>query len=144
MTRLKIGQTPRRREDTRFLTGSGRYLDDLGFEGVVHAAIVRSPHGHARIDAIDVSDAVAAPGVLAVLTGADQAAAGIQPIPPYERANPHTGEAFAYPDQHPLAVDTVRYGGQPVALVVAQSREEARDAAELVSVDYISLPAITT
>ncbi|MBT5809713.1 MAG: xanthine dehydrogenase family protein molybdopterin-binding subunit [Rhodospirillaceae bacterium] len=144
MTRLKIGQTPRRRDDTRFLTGSGRYLDDLGFEGVVHAAIVRSPHGHARIDAIDVSDAVAAPGVLAVLTGADQAAAGIQPIPPYERANPHTGEAFAYPDQHPLAVDTVRYGGQPVALVVAQSREEARDAAELVSVDYISLPAITT
>ena len=144
MTRLKIGQTPRRREDTRFLTGTGNYLDDLDFEGAVHAAIVRSHHGHARIDAIDVTDAVAVPGVLAVLTGADQAGAGIQPIPPYERANPHTGEPFTYPDQYPLAIDAARYGGQPVAVVVAQSRDAARDAVELVSVDYTALPAITT
>jgi aerobic carbon-monoxide dehydrogenase large subunit len=144
MTNLKIGQAPRRREDTRFLTGSGRYIDDLAFDNVVHAFVVRSPHGHALINAIDISDAVDAPGVLAVLTGADQAAAGIEPIPPYERANPHNGEAFTYPDQYPLAVDVARYGGQPVALVVAETRNQARDAAELVAVDYDALPAITT
>ena len=144
MTNLKIGQAPRRREDTRFLTGLGRYIDDLAFDVLVHAVVVRSTHGHARINAVDISDAKKAPGVLAVLTGADQAAAGIEPMLPYERANPHSGEAFSYPDQYPLAVDVARYGGQPVALVVAESRNQARDAAELVSVDYDAVPAITT
>jgi aerobic carbon-monoxide dehydrogenase large subunit len=133
--RSKIGDAPKRREDLRFLTGRGRYLDDLAFEGLAHAVVLRSPHAHARIDTIDAAAARASPGVLAVLTAADIAADGLLPLRPGAETNTVTGEPFAFEPQPLLAVDKVRHVGEAVALVVAETREQALDAAELVAVD---------
>ncbi len=144
MAKLKIGDTPRRTEDLRFITGSGCYVDDLRPAGLVHAVVVCPDHARADIRSIDTAAALAAPGCLAVLTGQDQAVAGIGPIEPSERANLYSGEPFHYPTQHPLAIDRVRYAGQPVALVIAATRNQALDAAALVSIDYAPLPAVTT
>jgi aerobic carbon-monoxide dehydrogenase large subunit len=138
-----IGAAPRRREDGRFLTGRGRYLDDLAFDRLVHAVVLRSPHAHARISSIDTAAARALPGVLAVLTAADAQADGLKPLWPSPDANVNTGEKFAFAPQPLLAADKVRYVGEPVALIVAETRERARDAAELVAVDYAPLPAVT-
>ena len=143
MTRLKIGDTPRRTEDTRFLTGKGCYIDDMVLDGMVHAVIVRSPHAHAEIAGIDSAEALALPGVLTILTGADQAAAGIQPLQPYEQVNVYNNKPFVFPTQYPLAIDRVRYAGEPVAVVVAETRDQALDAAETLWVDYNALPAVT-
>src|ERR1044071_9891900 len=115
-TRSGIGDAPKRREDLRFLTGSGHYLDDLQFESVAHAA-------------------KAMPGVLAVLTAADVQADGLRPLLPYVDANTVTGEPFAFMPQPLLAEGKVRYVGEPVALVVAERREQALDAAEHVAID---------
>src|SRR6476661_5753358 len=93
--RSVIGDTPRRREDARFVTGGGAYLDDLAFDHLAHAVVLRSPHAHARIDSIDVAAALAAPGVLAVLTAADAGFDGLQPMRPTVEANVQTGEPFA-------------------------------------------------
>lgn len=144
MPKLKIGDTPRRAEDIRFITGAGCYVDDMRPEGLLHAAIVRSPHAHADITGIDTAAALASPGVAAVLTGQDLEAAGIGPLQPYEQTNIYSGEPFRYPAQYPLAKDRVRYAGEPVALVIAGTRAQAEDAAELVAVDYSPLPAITS
>jgi carbon-monoxide dehydrogenase large subunit len=144
MTRLKIGDTPRRSEDTRFLTGKGRYVDDLPFDNLAHAFILRSPHAHARILGIDTAAAARCPGVLAILTGADQAAAGITPMEPYIRANFRNDEPFAYTPHPPLALDRARYVGQPVAVAIARNAAQARDAAERIDVDYEALPAVVT
>ncbi|MDH3699709.1 MAG: xanthine dehydrogenase family protein molybdopterin-binding subunit [Alphaproteobacteria bacterium] len=143
-THTEIGQARKRTEDERFLTGNGRYVDDIVFDGMVYAVILRSPHAHARVRSVDTEDAVRGPGVLAVLTGKDQAAAQIASLPPAERANEHTGEPFAYTPYPPLATDRVRHVGQPVALVVARTVTEAQDAAECIRVDYDPLPAVTT
>ena len=142
--RWGIGDAPKRREDLRFITGRGRYLDDLGFERLVHAVVVRSPHAHARIERTDTRAAQAAPGVLAVLTAADVRADGLQPLRPTAEANVQTGEAFAFAPQPLLADGKVRYVGEPVALVVAETRAQALDAAEELAVDYAPLPAVTT
>jgi carbon-monoxide dehydrogenase large subunit len=142
--RSKIGDAPKRREDLRFLTGRGRYLDDLSFENLAHAVVLRSPHAHARIDGIDATAARAAPGVLAVLTAADVAADGLLPLRPGAETNSVTGEPFAFEPQPLLAVDKVRHVGEAVALVVAETREQALDAAELVAVDYAPLAAVAT
>jgi len=142
--RWGIGDAPKRREDLRFITGRGRYLDDLGFEGLVHAVVLRSPHAHARIERTDTRAAQAAPGVLAVLTAADVRADGLQPLRPTAEANVQTGEAFAFAPQPLLADGKVRYVGEPVALVVAETRAQALDAAEELAVDYAPLPAVTT
>ena len=142
--RWGIGDAPKRREDLRFITGRGRYLDDLGFEGLMHAVVVRSPHAHARIERTDTRAAQAAPGVLAVLTAADVRADGLQPLRPTAEANVQTGEAFAFAPQPLLADGKVRYVGEPVALVVAETRAQALDAAEELAVDYAPLPAVTT
>jgi carbon-monoxide dehydrogenase large subunit len=139
-----IGAAPKRREDARFLTGRGGYLDDLRFDGVVHAVLLRSPHAHARIAALDGTAARAAPGVLAVLTASDAAADGLRPLRPTVEANTQTGEPFAFAPQPLLAADRVRHVGEPVALIVATTRDQALDAAELVAVDYVALPAVTT
>ncbi|TAJ83484.1 xanthine dehydrogenase family protein molybdopterin-binding subunit [Reyranella sp.] len=139
-----IGQSPRRREDRRFVTGQGAYLDDLRFEGLVHAVVLRSPHAHARIHSINVEAARRAPGVLAVLTAADAAADRLKPFRPYAETNTQTGERFAFAPQPLLAHDKVRFAGEPVALVVAENKAQALDAAELIDVDYEALPAITT
>ncbi|MBV8169983.1 MAG: xanthine dehydrogenase family protein molybdopterin-binding subunit, partial [Alphaproteobacteria bacterium] len=120
-----MGDAPKRREDQRFLTGRGQYLDDLSFENLAQAVIVRSPHAHARVGRIDAAAALAAPGVRAVLTAADAAADGLQPLRPTVDANPATGEAFGFAPQPLLAVDTVRFVGEPVAVVVADTRAQA-------------------
>ncbi|MEA2809668.1 MAG: aerobic carbon-monoxide dehydrogenase large subunit, partial [Rhodospirillaceae bacterium] len=104
MTRSTIGDSPRRREDTRFITGGGAYLDDLRFDRPAHAVVLRSPHAHARVHAIDVAAARRAPGVLAVLTAADAARDGLKPLRPYAEANVQTGEPFTFAPQ-PLIAD---------------------------------------
>jgi len=144
MARVKIGESPKRVEDVRFLTGEGRYVDDLPFEKLAYLFVLRSPHAHAYLQSIDTQEAKKRSGVLAVLTGADQADAGIKPIEPYARENFRDGEPFAYTPQLPLATDRVRYVGQPVAIVIAHSLAEARDAAELIGIEFAPLPATTT
>lgn len=138
-----IGDAPKRREDIRFLIGHGAYLDDLRFTALVHAVLLRSPHAHATIRHIDVTAAHAMPGVLAVLTAADADAEGVQPMQPTVAVNVQTGEPFAFAQQAVLARDTVRYVGEPVALIIAETRAQALDAAERVAVAYDTLPAIS-
>ncbi len=140
----KIGDAPKRREDLRFITGRGRYLDDIAFAGLAHAVVLRSPHAHAWIDRIDPAAARAAPGVLTVLTAAEAAADGLSPLRPGAETNTVTGEPFLFEPQPLLAAEKVRYVGEAVALVVAETRDQALDAAELVVVDYAPLPAVTT
>jgi len=142
--RSGIGDRPKRREDLRFLTGQGRYLDDLAFDGVTYAVVLRAPHAHAEIRAIDTAAAKRMPGVLAVLTAADAEGDGLKPLLPYVDANTVTGEPFAFIPQPLLAEAKVRYVGEPVALIVAESRDQALDAAEQIAVDYAPLPAVTT
>jgi carbon-monoxide dehydrogenase large subunit len=144
MTIERIGASPRRREDARFVTGQGAYLDDLKFEGTAHAVMLRSPHAHALVKSIDTRSARAAPGVLAVLTAADAAADGLKPLRPYAEANVQTSEPFAFAPQPLLAADKVRFAGEPVALIVAETHAQALDAAERVVVDYETLPAVTS
>jgi carbon-monoxide dehydrogenase large subunit len=144
MSRSVIGDSPKRREDARFITGRGAYIDDLAFERLTRAVFVRSPHAHARIRSIDTTAAKAAPGVLAVLTAADAAADGLKPLRPYAEANVQTGERFLFDEQPLLAGDKVRFMGETVALVVAETLAQALDASELVEVDYEALPAVTT
>jgi len=142
-TRSGIGAAPKRREDRRFLTGAGRYLDDLAFDGLAHAAVLRSPHAHARVRGIDADAARAMPGVLAVLTAAEIAADQLNPLRPYVETNTQTGEPFSFLPQPLLADGKVRYVGEAVALVVAGTRAQALDAVECVAVDYAPLPAVT-
>ncbi|MDO8976090.1 xanthine dehydrogenase family protein molybdopterin-binding subunit [Reyranella sp.] len=144
MTIQRIGDSPRRREDARFVTGHGAYLDDLTFERLAHAVVLRSPHAHALVRSIDATAARAAPGVLAVLTAAEATADGLQPLRPYAEANVQTGEPFAFAAQPLLAMDKVRFAGEPVGLIVAETHAQALDAAELVVVDYETLPAVTS
>ncbi len=131
-----IGDAPKRREDARFTTGRGSYLDDLPFEGLVHAVFLRSPHAHASIGRIETAAARAMPGVLAVLTESDARADGLQPMRPTVEANVQTGEPFAFAPQPLLAIGKVRHVGEPVALIVAETRGQALDAAECIAVDY--------
>jgi carbon-monoxide dehydrogenase large subunit len=142
--RSVIGDAPKRREDLRFITGNGRYLDDLAFGDLAHAVVLRSPHAHALIERILTEKAQAAPGVLAVLTAEDVRMDGLEPLLPSARANAQTGEPFHFALQPLLAEGKVCYVGEPVALVVAATRAQALDAAELVVVDYTLLPAVTT
>ena len=133
-----LGTSIKRREDPALITGRGKYTDDLKVEGMTHAAIVRSPYAHARIRGIDTSAAEAYPGVLAVLTARDVAAAGIPGVVPV---------GWLLPDlktpAHPMiAADTVRHVGDAVAVVVAEDRYIARDAADRVAVDYEPLDAV--
>lgn len=132
-----IGRPLERSEDLRFVTGRGRYVDDLKFPGMLHAVVVRSSHAHALLRGINASAARALPGVAGVFTFAD-IAAHAAPIP--VRTGPLAGtERYL---QRPLAAKRVRYVGEPVALVVARDRYVAEDAAELVAVDYDALPAV--
>jgi carbon-monoxide dehydrogenase large subunit len=130
-----IGTSVPRREDERILRGRARYLDDIELGRMAHAAVVRSPHAHARIGTITRPDA--APGLIAVVT-AEDLAGRVRPFPV-----PQVDGATIAPEAHPvLAEGLVRYVGQPVALVVAESREQAEDAAELVAVEYEPLDAV--
>jgi len=143
MTRSGIGDAPKRREDARFITGHGAYLDDLSFDGLTHAVVLRSPHAHAAVERIDARAARAMPGVLAVLTAAEAKADGLNPLMPSVEANTVTGERFAFAPQPLLADAKVRFVGEPVAVIVAETRAQALDAAEAVAVDYAPLPAVT-
>ena len=138
-----IGQPVTRKEDPKFLTGQGRYVDDIGFPNMAYAAVHRSIHANAKINAIDTSEAEAAPGVIAVLTGEDYASDGMGTIN-CETVNPMIlrGEARLRP--HPALVrGEVKCVGAPLALVVAESLTEALDASELIMVDYEILPSVT-
>jgi aerobic carbon-monoxide dehydrogenase large subunit len=144
-----IGQPVRRKEDFRLLTGRGAFVDDMAPPGLAHAVLVRSPHAHARIRAIAKDAALAGPGVLAVLTGADYRADGLRPIP-------HNAGVMGPPDlavrlpagapiatrHDPLPLDRVRVVGEAVAIVVAETIDQAKDAAAHVAVDYRPLSAV--
>ena len=138
MTTRLFGSGIRRREDPRLITGQASYTDDIKLAGLVHAAILRSPHGHARINSIDTSAAAAAPGVIAVYTGADTEGV-LNPMPCAWVIPDSDVKAVAYP---PLAKDIVRYVGDAVAVVVAADRYQAEDAVELIDVDYEPLPTV--
>src|SRR5258708_3341551 len=137
-----IGQRVRREEDFRLLTGRGRYVDDVPAIAPARGYVLRSPHAHARLRSIDASRAAAAPGVLTVLTGAELRRHGLGPFRPMvPRRAGNGGPAFVCP-QPLLAQDHVRYVGDPVAFVVAETLDRAKDAAELIAVDYEPLPAV--
>jgi carbon-monoxide dehydrogenase large subunit len=139
-----IGQPVRRKEDVRFLTGAGRYTDDVNLPGQAHMAILRSPHAHARIVSMDLSAARAAPGVLMVLTGPDAEADGLGHCPLMAEIPPLAGTpALFCPPKPILALGAVRFVGDAVAAVVAETRAQAIDALELIEIDYDALPAIT-
>ncbi len=138
-----IGQPVRRVEDHRFISGAGRFVDDIDLPRQCYGVVVMSTHAHARIRGIDVAAAQAAPGVICVLTGADAKADGIGTIPPVMPED--MGGPKGYRTFWPLLVaDKVRAVGERVAFVVAETLAQARDAAELVEVDYESLPAVTS
>ncbi|MGN7294883.1 xanthine dehydrogenase family protein molybdopterin-binding subunit [Rhizobium sp. SAFR-030] len=139
-----IGARVARKEDRRFLTGKGRYTDDMVVPGMKHAVFVRSPHAHARITGFDASAALAMPGVIGVLEGRQLQADGIGNLICGWMIHSKDGSPMKMGAWRPLAVDTVRYVGDAVAIVIADSAAEARDAAEAVVVDYEELPAVVT
>jgi len=143
MTENGIGASVRRKEDNRFLIGKGNYTDDINVVGQTYAYFVRSPHAHAAIKSIDSSAAENAPGVVAVLTGEDLAADGIGPLICGVTVTSDDGQPHRAPAHPALAQGKVHYVGDHVAVVIAESLTEARDAAELVEVDYEVLPAVT-
>ncbi|MEX2494507.1 MAG: molybdopterin cofactor-binding domain-containing protein, partial [Woeseia sp.] len=138
-----IGAPVRRKEDFRFITGRGRYTDDINRPHQLYAWILRSPLPHARIKSIDSGAAKAAPGVVAVLTGRDMADDGVGGLPCGWGITQKDGSQMAEPAHAPIAVEAVRYVGDQVAVVLADTRSNARDAAELIEVDYEDLPAVT-
>ncbi|MEH2627528.1 carbon-monoxide dehydrogenase large subunit [Bradyrhizobium sp. AZCC 1719] len=141
MTEPLLGRSLDRLEDARFVQGRGRYVADLVAPDVLHGVVVRSPHAHARITAIGVEAARRTPGVAAVLTGAELASDDIGPLPCAVTSIPMT-TPLVVPPYHALARGVVRHVGEPVAFVVAETAEAARDAAEAVIVDYEPLPPV--
>jgi aerobic carbon-monoxide dehydrogenase large subunit len=142
MKQFGIGQPVRRVEDRRFITGCGSYVDDIHLPRQAHAFMLRSPHAHARLSALDTSAARSTTGVLAVLTGEDLARDGIGPIPCLSAVTNRDGSPSVLPPRPALARDRVRHVGDTVAIVVADTAAAGRDAAELISVDYEPLPAV--
>jgi len=135
-----IGASVRRKEDYRFLTGSGQYTDDVNPPNHVHAFFLRSPHAHAKIRRIDTAKAKAAPGVVAIYTGDDLT--GVNGLPCGWLITGTDGKPMNEPPHPVLAQGKARYVGDPVALVVAETPNQAKDAAELIEVDYEVLPAV--
>ena len=143
-----IGKSVIRFEDERLLTGGGRYTGDHNAPGQAHAVFLRSPHAHAELNGIDAGVALAMPGVLGVFTAVDLAADEIAALPggvgarAAEQPN-RDGTMMADPPLPVLAGDRVRHVGEPVTIVIAETADQARDAAEAVSVDYVPLPSVT-
>jgi len=137
-----IGSALKRREDYRFLTGTGTYTDDVKLDRQTYAVFVRSPHAHAKINRIDTSKAKQAPGVVAVFTGEDTANAKINGLPCGWLITDVNGQPMKEPAHPVLAQGKVRYVGDHVAVVIAETYFQAKDAAELVEVDYETLPAV--
>lgn len=141
MSKFGQSQPVRRVEDQRFITGKGRYTDDINLPGQVYGVMLRSPHAHAKILKIDTAAAQAAPGVLAVYTHADLKAANVGDLPCTIPLKNRDGSMRADPPRPALADGMVRHVGDPVAFVVAETAAQARDAAEMIEVDYDALPA---
>src|SRR5881396_3709008 len=141
--KFAVGQSVRRREDPRLIQGDGRYSDDVNLPRQAYAVIVRSPHAHARIRAIDASAALKADGVIAVLTGNELAADGVGNLPTDTTRKRRDGSAAFATPRPALARGRARHVGDPVALVVADTAVQAADAAEQVIVDYEPLPVVT-
>src|SRR5260370_14187965 len=137
----RTGASIKRSEDPRILTGAGRYVDDIKLPGMLHAAFVRSPLAHGRVLAVDVSAARALPGVVLVLTGADLEAVT---VPGQDPLFAMLGGGGPAPEYTLLATDKVRFVGDPVAIVVAESRYLAEDGCDLVEVDYEDLPPVAS
>ena len=135
-----IGQSVKRKEDARFLTGTGQYTDDVALPNQTQAYFLRSPHAHATIRNIDTTKAKQSPGVIAVFTGNDLE--GVSGLPCGWLITSVDGTPMKEPPHPVLAKGKVRYVGDPVALVVAETRDQAKDAAELIDVDYEVLPAV--
>jgi len=139
-----VGQSVRRTEDSRFVTGQGQYTEDLHFEREAQVAFLRSPYAHARLLSIDTSAAESAPGVIAVLTWKDVEAAGANPMPCLAPLRNRDGSAIKQTPKPLLAKDRVTFSGEAIAMVVAETYAQAVDAAELVNVEYEALDAVGT
>ncbi len=140
--RFGSGQAVRRLEDDALLAGAGQFTDDVSLPEQARLVFVRSPYPHARIASVDTAAALAMPGVLQVVTGADLAAAGVKPIPGSSGFSRADGGPSATPERHVLAHGHVRFAGEAVVAVVALTLRQARDAAEAVMVDYEELPMV--
>ena len=137
-----IGKSVKRLEDKRFITGKGNYTDDIVLPGMTHGYILRSPYAHARIVRIDTSAAEATPGVVAVITGKDIAATGVVGVPTGWQVNFRNGDTMKEPPHPLLVTDKALHVGDGIAFVIAESRELAKDAADLIDVEYEVLPAV--
>jgi aerobic carbon-monoxide dehydrogenase large subunit len=142
MSNSPIGKSLQRREDVRFLTGAGQYTDDVLLPGQTHAVFLRSPYAHARIKSIDTQAAKAAPGVIAIFTGSDLAEAKVGGLPCGWLIHSKDGSPMKEPAHPVLAQGKVRHVGDQVALIVAETAWQAKDAAELIEVDYDELPPV--
>ena len=146
MAKYGVGQPVRRTEDPRLLTGRGKFNDDVSRDGDAVGYVLRSPHAHADIRSIDTSRATGMPGVLVVLTGQDLADDGIGafpgPPPFFASLTKPDGSPLIYPPQYALTSDRARYVGDPIAFVVAETLEQAKDASEAIEIDYAPLPAV--
>ena len=141
-TRFGSGRSVRRVEDEALLVGRGQFADDFALPRQLVLHLLRSPHAHAKIASIDVAPALRVPGVVAILTGHDLVKAGVKPLPASADFKRPDGSATATPPQRVLAVDTVRFVGEAVAAILAESKLAARDAAEAIDVAYDPLPAV--
>src|ERR1700761_7303415 len=139
-----IGASVRRKEDARFLNGRGHYTDDINRPGQLFAYVKRSDRPHAKINGIDTGAAAKAPGVAAVFTGADMAAESIGGLPCGWQIHSKDGSPMAEPPHPVLAVGKVRHVGDPVAVVIAETRQAAKDAAEAIVIDYQDVPAVAS
>ena len=144
MGEFAIGQGVSRFEDPRLVQGRGRYIDDVVYPGMAFGVVLRSPHGHAKILSIRTDAAKAAPGVLTVITAADWKEAGLGELPSHDGLKRRDGSPMFKPSYPVLAQDRVRWIGDPVAFVVAETAAQAADAAELIEVDYEPLPAVVS
>jgi carbon-monoxide dehydrogenase large subunit len=144
LLKFGIGQAARRKEDLPLIRGEGHYTDDVNVEGQTYAAMVRSMHAHGTIVSIDAEEARRMPGVLAVFTGADLAAAGYRANPLGVSVKNGDGTPMLWPEWHPLPADKVRHVGEPLAFVVAETAALARDAADAVSAEIDQLPVAAT
>src|SRR5437870_5801477 len=141
--KFAVGQPVPRSEDPVLLRGAGHYSDDVSLPGQAYAVMVRSPYAHGVIRRIDTTAARAMPCVLAIYTAADLAKGGIGPLPPRQVMNNRDGTPMLSPTRHALATDKVRYVGEALAAVIAESVAAAKDAAEAVVVDIDPLPAVS-
>jgi carbon-monoxide dehydrogenase large subunit len=144
MGEFAIGQGVSRFEDPRLVQGRGRYIDDVVYPGMAFGVVLRSPHGHAKILSIRTDAAKAAPGVLTVITAADWKKAGLGELPSHDGLKRRDGSPMFKPSYPVLAQDRVRWIGDPVAFVVAETAAQANDASELIEVDYEPLPAVVS